>query len=58
MTLNHILALAVGASVAVTGALTGTAPLLLPLATLLVGGVFGHVSQPIPNSYKKKEIQK
>lgn len=46
MTLNHILALTVGAGVAITGALTGTAPLLLPLATLVIGGVFGHVSQP------------
>jgi hypothetical protein len=57
MTLNHILALSVGAAIAITGALTGTAPLLLPLSTLLIGGVLGHVSQPNSNKSSKKGIQ-
>lgn len=41
MTWKHVAAIGLGAAVGVAGALTGGV-LLLPLATLIVGGALGH----------------
>jgi len=48
MSWKHICALTLGCAVAVVGVLTGTAAVLLPLSTTIVGGALGHAMQPTP----------
>lgn len=46
MTVYHIITLAIGAGMAITGALTGTSAVLIPMAGMIVGGALGHAGQP------------
>lgn len=50
MSWKHIAALAVGATLAVVGAVVPGAQALIPLGSTIVGGVIGHV---VPNRAKK-----
>lgn len=42
MTPWHVVTIAIGGAVAALGGLTGHVDAFMPLATLIVGGAFGH----------------